>query len=264
MKISTSRFAFSRPSSHVPQAISEGRRLYVGNMPYTAKLEDVQALFTAEGYKIERVDIAIDPFTGRNPSYCFVELETKEQADQAMAQLNGRDLLGRPVRVKPGLVKSSGERSQRTESSPRSDKTSPATFDRWQRNTAPSPSKGDSDQSRRVYVGGLPRLSDPETINSNITNFFKGLNVEHVSKLFTPHPAKRFEPGDHYYLFVDFASVEDAQTALNTMNGLEGPWGGVIRVQRARGETWKSDERNKWEAARTTTAPVATEVAAGV
>lgn len=94
-----------------------------------------------------------------------------------MAQLNGRDLLGRPVRVKPGLVKSSGERSQRTESSPRSDKTSPATFDRWQRNTAPSPSKGDSDQSRRVYVGGLPRLSDPETINSNITNFFKGLNV---------------------------------------------------------------------------------------
>lgn len=30
-----------------PQAISEGRRLYVGNMPYTAKSEDVEALFTA-------------------------------------------------------------------------------------------------------------------------------------------------------------------------------------------------------------------------
>jgi len=32
---------------HVPQAISEGRRLYVGNMPYTAKAEDVEAFFTA-------------------------------------------------------------------------------------------------------------------------------------------------------------------------------------------------------------------------
>lgn len=43
----TSRFAFSRPSAHVPQAISEGRRLYVGNMSYSAKSEDVQELFTA-------------------------------------------------------------------------------------------------------------------------------------------------------------------------------------------------------------------------
>lgn len=31
----------------MPQAISEGRRLYVGNMPYTAKTEDVEALFKA-------------------------------------------------------------------------------------------------------------------------------------------------------------------------------------------------------------------------
>lgn len=132
----------------------------------------------------ERIDIAIDPFTGRNPSYCFVDLETKEQADRAMAELDGRDLLGRPVKIKPGVVKTLSERSQqRVDGSPRGDRKSPATFDRWQRNTAPSPSspsspsKGDNDQSRRVYVGGLPRLSDPETINSNIANFFKGLNV---------------------------------------------------------------------------------------
>ena len=44
-KTYTSRFAFSKPSPHVPQAIAEGRRLYVGNMPYTAKSEDVQSLF---------------------------------------------------------------------------------------------------------------------------------------------------------------------------------------------------------------------------
>lgn len=48
----TSRSAFSRPGPHVPQAISEGRRLYVGNMPYTATSEQVEALFTAAGFSM--------------------------------------------------------------------------------------------------------------------------------------------------------------------------------------------------------------------
>lgn len=51
-RTSTTRTAFSRPGPHVPQAISEGRRLYVGNMPYTAKSEDVEALFTAAGFSM--------------------------------------------------------------------------------------------------------------------------------------------------------------------------------------------------------------------
>ncbi|KAE8408951.1 major facilitator superfamily domain-containing protein [Aspergillus pseudonomiae] len=250
-KTNTSRVAFSRPSPHVPQAISEGRRLYVGNMPYTAKSEDVQALFTAAEFPIERIDIAIDPFTGRNPSYCFVDLESKELAEKAMNELDGRDMLGRPVKIKPGVVKSSSERSQqqqqqRTDGSPRSDsKTSLFTMDRWRRSDAPTFARTNSDSSRRLYVGGLPRLTDQEDISSNITNFFKDYKLENVSKLFTPHPAKRFEPGDHYYLFVDFGSVEEAQSAMNALNGQEGPWGNPIRVQRARGETNSEDRKNK-------------------
>jgi len=51
-RTNTSRLAFSRPSPHVPHAISEGRRLYVGNMPYTAKSEDVEALFTAAKFSM--------------------------------------------------------------------------------------------------------------------------------------------------------------------------------------------------------------------
>lgn len=35
----------------MPQAISEGRRLYVGNMPYTAKMEDVKELFSKGGFE---------------------------------------------------------------------------------------------------------------------------------------------------------------------------------------------------------------------
>lgn len=62
-----------------------------------------------------------------------------------------------------------------------------------------------------------------------------GFFSENVSKVFTPHPAKRFEPGDHYYLFVDLSSIEEAQRAMDTLNGQQGPWGGPLRVQRARG-----------------------------
>ncbi|KAJ5736506.1 uncharacterized protein N7483_001631 [Penicillium malachiteum] len=247
-RTNTSRSAFSRPGSHVPQAISEGRRLYVGNMPYTAKLEDVQAIFTAAQFPIERIDIAIDPFTGRNPSYCFVDLNTKEDAERAMIDLDGKDLLGRPVKIKPGVAKSSAERASEQQ---QQQQRSPFGLDRWRRPEGESPIKFNinptnsinSDASQRVYVGGLPRVAEPEVVEAHIKAFFQGYKVEKVSKLFTPHPAKRFDPGEHYYLFVDLSSVEEAQRAMDTLNGKQGPWGGPIRVSRARGTTTKPEER---------------------
>ena len=59
--------------------------------------------------------MSIDPFSGRNPSYCFVELVNKEQADQAIAELNGKPILGRPVKIGPSFAKSKGK-CQRGES----------------------------------------------------------------------------------------------------------------------------------------------------
>ncbi|CAL5874042.1 uncharacterized protein PFLUO_LOCUS8328 [Penicillium psychrofluorescens] len=228
-RTNTSRAAFSKPA--VPQAISEGRRLYVGNMPYTAKAEDVEAFFTAAQFPIERIDIALDPFTGRNPSYCFVDLESKEQAEKAMVELDAKELLGRPLRIKPGVVRSSTDQHSRSTST-----SSPSgTVDRWRRQENASFAKTNSDSSQRVYVGGLPRLGELETLQSQIRSFFDGYTVENVSKLFAPHPAKRFEPGEHYYLFVDLSSVDEAQRAMEELNGAEGPWGGPLRVQRARG-----------------------------
>lgn len=88
------------------------------------------------------------------------------------------------------------------------------------------------------------------------------MGSENISKQFTPHPGKRFEPGDHYYLFVDFSSVEEAQAAMDAMNGKEGPWGASLRVQRARGE--KTDEKNKWASARVTEVPGTEQVASAV
>lgn len=126
----------------------------------------------------ERIDIAIDPFTGRNPSYCFVDLMSKELAERAMVELDGRDMLGRPIKIKPGVAKTSSERAQqRMDGSPRSDQKSTGGFDRWRRNDAPSFARSSSDSSRRLYVGGLPRLTEQDAINSNMAKFFGGYNV---------------------------------------------------------------------------------------
>ena len=65
------------------------------------------------------------------------------------------------------------------------------------------------------------------------------LKSEAISKLITPHPSKRFEPGDHYYLFVDFATIEEAAAAQTALDGQDGPWGGKLRLGRARGESTK-------------------------
>jgi hypothetical protein len=80
-----------------------------------------------------------------------------------------------------------------------------------------------------------------------LTVFFLTLS-EAITKLISPHPSKRFEPGNHYYLFVDFATVEEASAAQIALDGQEGPWGGKVRLGRARGESWKPEERQRWAA----------------
>lgn len=165
------------------------------------------------GYSV-RIDISIDPFSGRNPSYCFVDLSTKELAERAMAELDGADLLGRPVKIKPGVVKSASERQQQqrtgmgagtgsigdglSSGSPRANRagSSPLNADRWRRDdnltsASTTPTKfsnmstynPNADPSKRLYVGGLPRLTDQEAISSNVTQFFKGYNLYVVSSL---------------------------------------------------------------------------------
>jgi RNA recognition motif-containing protein len=82
-----------------------GTRLYVGNLLYTAQKADIESLFTDQGFNVVNVSISTDPFTGRNPSYCFVDLASADEAQRAIAELNGIEVLGRNLRVSPGVAK---------------------------------------------------------------------------------------------------------------------------------------------------------------
>jgi RNA recognition motif-containing protein len=134
--------------------------------------------------------MSTDPFTGRNPSYCFVELGTPEEANRAMGELNGKEIMGRPVKInintpKRGKDRSEGarppiqsyDRGWRPQTSapqdPKEGKGNPYVFDRWQRKDAAEHFKGPSEENRRLYVGGLPRIPNQDTVNEEMRALFK-------------------------------------------------------------------------------------------
>ena len=90
-----------------------GTRLYVGNLLYTASRDDVEQLFVSHGFNITGISMSIDPFTNRNPSYAFVDFETAEEASKAMDGINGQELLGREVKVNPGVRRQSAQGERR-------------------------------------------------------------------------------------------------------------------------------------------------------
>lgn len=73
------------------------KRIYVGNLPYSATEEEVRDLFSQHG-EIISVAMITDRETGRFRGFCFVEMEDAE-ADAAIAALNEQDVGGRPLRV---------------------------------------------------------------------------------------------------------------------------------------------------------------------
>ena len=64
-------------------------KLFVGNLSYQATEEDLRELFQQAG-TVQSVRIITDQFTGRPRGFGFVEMSTKEEAERAIDQLNGR------------------------------------------------------------------------------------------------------------------------------------------------------------------------------
>lgn len=74
------------------------KRLYVGNLAFSATEDDVRAAFEAHG-EVESVHLVMDRDTGRSRGFAFVEMGDADQAEQAIAAMNGADLGGRALVV---------------------------------------------------------------------------------------------------------------------------------------------------------------------
>jgi len=75
-----------------------GRRLYVGNLPYTTGEAELQELFSKAG-TVETVRVMRDAATGRARGFAFVEMATDEEAQKAVTEFNEYELGGRALAV---------------------------------------------------------------------------------------------------------------------------------------------------------------------
>src|SRR4029453_14780347 len=75
-----------------------GRKLYVGNLPYSAGEQDLEQLFAGCG-TVESVKIMRDMATGRARGFGFVEMATDEEAQKAIDQLHDHNFGGRNLTV---------------------------------------------------------------------------------------------------------------------------------------------------------------------
>ena len=75
------------------------KKLYIGNLPFTAEESQLLALFGGDGRQVASVRILQDKMTGRSRGFGFVEMATPEDAQKAIAALHNHEFMGRPLTV---------------------------------------------------------------------------------------------------------------------------------------------------------------------
>lgn len=94
-----------------------GRKLYVGNLPFTSNENDLISVFSEHG-TVMSARVVIDRDTGRSKGFGFVEMGSEDEAQRAVQVLNGAQFMGRPLTVneaRPREYDSSRMRSSRPE-----------------------------------------------------------------------------------------------------------------------------------------------------
>ena len=83
------------------------KNIFVGNLDFSATESSIRSLFEPYG-NVDRVNLVTDRDTGRSRGFAFVEMRDAEQADQAIAALNGVNVDGRNLNVNEARPKPQG------------------------------------------------------------------------------------------------------------------------------------------------------------
>ena len=73
-------------------------KLYVGNLSFDTSTQDLEKMFGEIG-TVESTNIIEDRETGRSRGFGFVEMSTKEEGQNAISQLDGKEVDGRSLKV---------------------------------------------------------------------------------------------------------------------------------------------------------------------
>lgn len=75
-----------------------GKKLYVGNLPFSADNEALNHIFSQAG-TVQSATVITDRESGRSKGFGFVEMSTEAEAADAIAKFNGADYEGRAMTV---------------------------------------------------------------------------------------------------------------------------------------------------------------------
>ncbi|KAL7785930.1 hypothetical protein V8C37DRAFT_393211 [Trichoderma ceciliae] len=232
-------------------ALAEGRRIYLGNLHYVLKSQDIEEFLISDGFDdIENIHVSVDPVSARNPGYCFVDFAERATAERALtslrATLRGREIKvgpceprkkrngeGRNSEGRPGFQQrpsdwrgSSGEDGQQFQSGESREQRPRGGFAR-------SDDVVDESQGKRLYVGGLAKMLDQEQNTQEVMDIFTGFNPSFIGKRIAPHESARSPAGTYYYCFVDFETKDEAEAAMQALDGAQYD-GCVLKVSLAK------------------------------
>ena len=75
-----------------------GKKLYVGNLTYEVTDSTLEQMFAPHG-TVESAQVIMDRDTGRSKGFGFVEMSSQQEAQAAIAALNGQQAGGRTLTV---------------------------------------------------------------------------------------------------------------------------------------------------------------------
>ena len=74
------------------------QKLFIGGLAFSTSTERLREVFAAAG-QVESAAVVTDRDTGRSRGFGFVEMPNQSEAEKAIAQLNGKDVEGRALRI---------------------------------------------------------------------------------------------------------------------------------------------------------------------
>ncbi|RBP40405.1 RNA recognition motif-containing protein [Roseimicrobium gellanilyticum] len=108
-----------RPPRQAPVSTEvTNERLYVGNLSYDASESDLFELFSGSG-RVKNAEVVVNNRTQRSKGFAFVTMMSVDEAKKAVADLNAKDFMGRPLVV--GGAKPLAPRDERDERPSRDD-----------------------------------------------------------------------------------------------------------------------------------------------
>jgi RNA recognition motif-containing protein len=84
-----------------------GKKLYVGNLPYSVSDSDLQQMFEAHG-TVQSAQVIMDRDTGRSKGFGFVEMGSDAEAQAAITAMHGSEIEGRALTVNEARPKEGG------------------------------------------------------------------------------------------------------------------------------------------------------------